>query len=123
MMCRRMLRPVGQPVVAHGLPDVLDRVEFGALGGQCGDSDVGGHLELAGRVPSGLIHQDDGMGTRRYGEGYFSRCSAMVSVLQKDRTNPAPCQVLGRLHRRCRPILSAGPSAPKAVSRASPNAA
>jgi hypothetical protein len=34
-------------------------------------ADVGGHLELAGRVPSGLIHQDNGMGTRRDGKGYF----------------------------------------------------
>ena len=63
--------PVRQPVVAHELPDVLDRVEFGALGRQRDDADVGGHLELAGRVPSGLIHQDNGMGTRRDDKGYF----------------------------------------------------
>ena len=63
--------PVRQPVVAHELPDVLDRIELGALGGQCDDADVGGHVEFAGRVPSGLIHQDDGMGPRRDGEGYF----------------------------------------------------
>ena len=44
---------------------------LGALGGQCDDADVGGHLELAGRVPSGLIHQDNGMGTRRDDKGYF----------------------------------------------------
>jgi hypothetical protein len=43
-------------------------IELGALGRQRDDADVGGHLELAGRVP---IHQDNGMGTRRDGKGYF----------------------------------------------------
>ena len=37
---------VGQPVVAHELPDVLLRVEFGALRRQRHDGDVAGHDEF-----------------------------------------------------------------------------
>jgi hypothetical protein len=32
---------VGQPVFAHGLPDVFDRVEFGAFSRQGDNGDVG----------------------------------------------------------------------------------
>ena len=34
---------VRQPVVAHELPDVLDRVELGAFGRQRHEGDIGGH--------------------------------------------------------------------------------
>lgn len=52
---------VGEPIVAHELSDVLDRIELGAVGRQRDDADVGGHLELAGHVPTGPIHQHDSM--------------------------------------------------------------
>ena len=38
--------PVGEPGVAHELPGVLDRVQFGALGRQRHESDGGGHGEV-----------------------------------------------------------------------------
>lgn len=65
--------PARQPVVVHELPNVLNRVALGALSGQCDGADVGELVELAGLVPSGLIHQDDGMGPRRNSEGYFGQ--------------------------------------------------
>ena len=34
---------VGEPVVAHELPDILDRVQFGAPGWQRHEGDIGGH--------------------------------------------------------------------------------
>jgi hypothetical protein len=37
---------VGEPVVADELPDVLDRVEFGALRRQWHERDVGRYREL-----------------------------------------------------------------------------
>ena len=43
---------VGQPVVAQELPDVLLRVQLGALGRQLDDGDVGGHVELGRGVPA-----------------------------------------------------------------------
>ena len=38
--------PVGEPGVAHELPGVLDRVQFGAHGRQRHESDGGGHGEV-----------------------------------------------------------------------------
>ena len=55
----------------YELPDVFDRVEFGALGRQCDDADVGGHLEFACHVSSGLIHQHDRVRPRCDGERDF----------------------------------------------------
>lgn len=64
---------VRQPVVAHELPDVFDGFEFRALGGKRDDADVAGHFELAGGMPSGLIHQHDRVRARRNGERYFGQ--------------------------------------------------
>jgi len=52
---------VGEPVVAHELPNVLHHVEFRALWRQRQQSDVGRHGHVAGHVPSGLIEQEHGM--------------------------------------------------------------
>jgi len=52
---------VGQPVVAQELPYVLLRIELGALGRQRHDGDVGGHDELGGEMPSGLVEQQGGV--------------------------------------------------------------
>src|SRR5262249_5732492 len=41
---------VGEPVVAHELPDVLDRVELWALRRQQNDGDIGRHEEARGQV-------------------------------------------------------------------------
>lgn len=65
--------PVRQPVVAHELLDVLDRVELGALGWQRDDADVAGDLELAGGVPSGLIHQHNRVSAGRNGKRYLGQ--------------------------------------------------
>ena len=51
--------PVRQPVFAHELPDVLDGVELGRLGGQRHHGGVVGHLECLGDVPSGLVEHED----------------------------------------------------------------
>ena len=39
---------VGEPVVADELPDILDRIEFGAFGRQRDERDVRRHDELVG---------------------------------------------------------------------------
>jgi hypothetical protein len=63
--------PVGKPVVAHELPDVLDRVQLGTFGRQSDDADVGGNVELAGHVPTGLIHQHGRVSAGGDGERYL----------------------------------------------------
>lgn len=52
---------IGQPVVAHELPEVLDRVQFGIARRQWQDSDVFGQPQFRRRVPSRLINDEDGM--------------------------------------------------------------
>ena len=41
---------VRQPILAHELPDVLDRVELGRAGREEDDGDVVGHFELGRAV-------------------------------------------------------------------------
>jgi len=64
---------VGEPVVAHELPDVFDRVQLGALGRQRDDADIGGDIELSSHVPTGLVYEHDSVGARRDGEGYLDQ--------------------------------------------------
>ncbi len=49
---------IGEPVVAHELPDVFLRVEFGTLCRQGDDGDVVGHGELCGEMPAGPVEQE-----------------------------------------------------------------
>ena len=63
--------PVGQPVVAHELPDVLDRIQLGAFGWESDDADIGRHLQFTRHVPTGLIHQHDRVSARGHGERYL----------------------------------------------------
>ena len=46
---------VGEPVVAHELPDVFLGVEFGTFGRQRDERDVGGNAQASRKMPSGLI--------------------------------------------------------------------
>src|ERR1700685_1778344 len=52
---------VREPVVAHELPDVFDRVEFGALGRQRDDGDVLRDDKPMRQVPSRLVDEKHGM--------------------------------------------------------------
>lgn len=52
---------IGEPVVAHELPDVLDWVQFGHLWRQRQDGDVFGQMKFGGGMPAGLIDDEDGM--------------------------------------------------------------
>jgi len=61
--------PVRQPVVAHELPDVLDRVQLGASGRQRHQGDVGRDDQFGRAMPSSLIKQEDGVCSRRDVEG------------------------------------------------------
>ena len=57
--------PIGEPVITHKLPDVLNRVELGASWRQRQEGDVGRDDQLGRPVPSGLIKDDDSMGAWR----------------------------------------------------------
>ena len=64
---------VREPVVAHVLPDVLNRVEFWGFWRQGDNGDVGGNDQSRRQVPSSLIDQEHGVGTGRDGLGNFSK--------------------------------------------------
>ena len=55
---------VGEEVVPQELPDILDGVQFGRFWGQRQDGDVFGYAQFCGRMPTGLIGDEDGMRTR-----------------------------------------------------------
>ena len=82
--------PVRQPVIAHELPDVFDRVELRAFRRQRNDADILGHFQLSGHVPPGLIHQQHAVGTWFDSEGYF--CQVQRHCLgvaeRKDQASP-----------------------------------
>jgi hypothetical protein len=60
---------VGEPVVAHKLPDIFHRVEFGRFRRQCYYGDVGRHDETRRHVPASLIDQENGVSTMRHSVG------------------------------------------------------
>lgn len=48
---------VREPIVAHELPEIFDRVQFGAFGGQIQQGDIVRDIQGVGAVPAGLIKQ------------------------------------------------------------------
>ena len=58
---------VGEPVLAHDLPDVLNRVQLRAFRRQLHQGDIWRHRQVAGDVPAGLVHQQHGMSIARDG--------------------------------------------------------
>ena len=56
---------VREPIIAHELPDIFLRVQFGAFGRQCDQRDIGRDDQAAGEMPSGLIDQKRGVCARR----------------------------------------------------------
>lgn len=57
--------PVRQPIVAHELPDVLDRIEFGTFGWERQEREIARTVEPCGRMPSSLVEHEDGVATGR----------------------------------------------------------
>ena len=60
---------IGEPVVAHELPDVFHRIEFGGFRWQGDDGDVGRHKQACRHVPTCLIDQEHCVGAWRDGLG------------------------------------------------------
>ncbi len=67
---------VGEPVVAHELPDILDRVQFGASGRQRHEGDISWHDQFGRAMPPCLIEYQNSMRTRRDVEGYLLKMQA-----------------------------------------------
>lgn len=53
---------VREPIFAHEVPEIFDRVQLGRLRRQWQDGDVAGDDQVVGHVPASLIHDQDGVG-------------------------------------------------------------
>ena len=62
---------IREPVVAHELPNILDRIELGAFWRQSDYRDVRRHDEVRRHVPARLIDQENRVGTWRDDLGDF----------------------------------------------------
>lgn len=98
---------VGEPVAAHELPDILDRIELRAFGRQRHDADIIRQDEFVGDVPAGLIHEQDGMGPGRNGLGDFSEMQVHgIGVAERQ---DEPCTLAVRGADRAEDIGRGGP--------------
>jgi hypothetical protein len=85
--------PVGEPIAAPVLPDILDRIEFGAFGRQRQEGDVGRHNKLVRAMPSGLpawsrISTACAPGVTAL--AISAKCRIIAALLQRGRTRAAP---------------------------------
>ena len=90
--------PVGEPVVAHILPNALDRIELGRLGREGNERHVFGRLQLRRDVPTSPVHEH----TTAWEPGSTAsaiswRCNSIASVLQNGRTRPAALPSAGQM--------------------------
>ncbi len=88
---------VREPVIAHELPDVLDRIELGRFRRQRQERDVVWDGKPLRDMPSRLIEDEDSVRARRDRSEISSRCSAMASLLQEGSTSPAPFPSAGQM--------------------------
>ena len=86
--------PVGEPVLAHKLPDILDRVEFRAFGRERDDANIVRHIQLAGRMPTGLIHHYDSMSAGGDGERYLGQMERHGLGIAEGQYQPRALAVL-----------------------------
>ena len=89
--------PVGDPVLPHVLPDVLDWVQLGRFRRQRHQGDVGRHLQLARDVPASLVEQQHRMAPGATACEISARCSVIASVVQRGSTRPAPLPSAGQI--------------------------
>src|ERR1700731_2147451 len=112
---------VREPIVAHELPDVLNRIELGRFRRQRQERDVVWDGKPLRDMPSRLIKKKDGVRAGRDRKRDFLQMkghgfTVAGGVVRARRLFLRP----GRWRRKYRPNSSSGRAAPKAVSRVSP---
>ncbi|MGI3213410.1 hypothetical protein ACROSR_20240 [Roseovarius tibetensis] len=88
---------VGAPIIAHELPDVFDRIEFGTFGWQREDADIVGHDARVGHMPTGLYMSTTASAPGATVRAISAWCRGIASVLQTARTSPAPLPRAGQI--------------------------
>src|SRR3954466_3183436 len=114
-LVRRIPRDEPPPLQkrTYGLPDSLNRVQFGRSGWQEHQREVVGHDEVLGAVPSGPVHQHDPMGSGSYGLRDFRQMQAH-GLRIASRQHQGRALALLRADRpedvdRARPLIVRGP--------------
>lgn len=87
--------PVGEPVVTHELPYVLDRVQLWALRRQGDDADVLGHGKLGRHMPACLIHHNDSMGAGRDCDRYLGKVQGHGFGIAEGQDQPGAFSLFG----------------------------
>ena len=114
---------VGEPVVAHELPDVFLGVQFRAFGWQWDERDVGRNDQPRGEMPAGLIDEQRCVGAGRDLRGDFGQMEVhrlgvasghderrALAVLRADRAeNVGRCGSLVSRGARARAALGPAP--------------
>src|SRR5262249_3759100 len=88
---------VRKPIVADELPDVFLRVQLGAFGWQRDQGDVGGDLQAAGKMPSGLIEKKAACLLGGIWVAISARWRFIASVSHRGMTSAAPLPSLGQI--------------------------
>ena len=86
--------PVGEPVVAHELPDILNRVEFRTFCWECDDADIVRHVQLACHMPTSLIHQYNSVSARSDGKRYFCQMERHGFCITQGQDQPSTLAML-----------------------------
>ena len=84
-----------EKVVLEELPQVLDRVELGAVGRQRQERDVVGHAQRPGAMPAGLVEDDHGVGIRGHLGGDLGQVQVHrrgVDIGQDERRGALACR-------------------------------
>ena len=86
---------VREPGVAHELPDVFGRVQFGAFGRQGKQRDLGGHAQLIRHVPASLIYKENRVFARSDGLGDFLQMQVHRFGVAERQNEPGALAVVG----------------------------
>src|SRR5215207_5477414 len=88
---------VWEPVVADELPDVFDRVEFGAFGRQRDKRDVRRQLSWSNRCLPAWSRTSTAYAPGATAIAISARCRFIPAILQRGRTTAAPLPSLGQM--------------------------
>src|ERR1700726_1198468 len=88
---------VREPIVAHELPDVLDRIELGRFRRQRQERDVVWDGKPLRDMPSRLIKKKDGVRAGRDRKRDFVQMKRHGFTVQEGSTSPAPFPSAGQM--------------------------
>ena len=96
-VCVGREHPVGNPVLPEILPDVLDRVQFGAFAGSGSKVMLGGTFSLRETCQPAWSSNNTAWLPGVTACAISARCRVMASVVQRGSTRPAALPCAGQI--------------------------